>query len=140
MRDAPDTADLVETAREALKAEILPGLSGESAYAGAMIASAMGIALRDLSAAGDETAEAERAALRRLLGSEESDLRALNADLAAAIREGRFDAGTEAHGAARRLLWSQAIDRLARVNPKQLAREREAGTLPPDVAPEGGGE
>ncbi len=132
MRDDPDTRDLIATAREALKAEILPRLDGDAAYVGAMIANALGIALRDLDDATGSGPEAESDALRRLLGSEAEDLQALNGEFAAAIRKGRFDPGTGAHEDARRILWCQSLDRLARADPKRLEAERQAGTLSGD--------
>lgn len=135
MRDDPDTRDLIATAREALKADILPRLEGDAVYAGAMVANALGIALRDLEDAAEAGAEAERDALRRLLGDAAGDLSELNAAFAAAIRAGRFDPGTEAHADARRILWSQSLDRLSRVDPKRLEAERRGGTLPDDGVP-----
>lgn len=120
MRDAPDTRDLIATARETLKAEILPQLSGRAKYSAAMIANALGIALRDLDTDMAAEAAAERDALRRLLGSDEADLAALNAAFAAAIRAGRFDPGSEGHEAARAALVSQTRARLASVAPKAL--------------------
>ncbi len=132
MRDAPLTADLIATARETLKADILPGLSGDAAYAGAMIANALGIALRDLE--DDGSAEkTERAALQALLGTDPEDLSALNATFAAALRAGAFDPGRDDHDAARRVMWSQTLARLVRVNPGKLAAERKAGRVPGDA-------
>jgi hypothetical protein len=133
MRDAPDTRDLIETARETLKAKILPELSGDAKYVGAMISNALGIALRDLDAT-DRPAE-ELLALRDLMGASEGTLEDLNTDFARAIREGRFDPGRAAHGAARRILWAQTAERLERVNPNRLETERRAGTLPESYAP-----
>ncbi len=135
MRDDPDTRDLIATAREALKADILPRLEGDAVYAGAMVANALGIALRDLEDAAEAGAEAERDALRRLLGDAAGDLSELNAAFAAAIRAGRFDPGTEAHADARRILWSQSSRQAVPSGPeaagggaagRHLARRRRA--------------
>ncbi|MBJ3762029.1 hypothetical protein ILP92_04615 [Maribius pontilimi] len=124
MRDAPFTADLIATARAELKAAILPQLSGDAAYAGAMVANALGIALRDLE--GDDGADAaERAALRALLDCDTDDLARLNADFADGLRQGRFDPGQDGHDAARRILWMQTRARLARVKPAVLAARDE---------------
>lgn len=133
MRDAPHARDLIETAREALKAELLPLLSGDDKYTGAMIANAIGIGLRELDLS--DGAEAERRALQGLTGSDETDVGALNGRLAARIRDGAFDPGSDGHAAMRRALLSMTVERLALVNPKALEAERDLGTIPEGFEP-----
>ena len=47
MTDIPDAAELLDTARDALLAELVPGLSKEARYTALMIANAMAIATRE---------------------------------------------------------------------------------------------
>ncbi len=131
MRDEPGGRALLETAREALVAEVLPHLSGDARYAGAMVANALRMALAE---GGDE--EAEREVLRGLLGSEKaSSLGELNASLSAAIRVGTFDPGTDSYEAMRAALMSMTVERLALANPKALEIERASGAIPADFVP-----
>ena len=99
MNDRPDARNLLETARKALVAEILPALPAGSRYTALMIANAMAIAEREI-AAGEALLAAERDRLRALL-SEYAEAPAgaplrevvggYNRQLIAAIRAGRFD-------------------------------------------------
>lgn len=149
MRDEPGGHDLLAAARAAFVAEILPLLSGDARYTGAMIANAMRMALHPVA---DE--EAERKALETLLNSSPrlrgevergasaqrnphpigqsagGELRNLNAVLVEAIRAGRFDPETEHHEAMRAVLMSVVVDRLALANPKALEAEHAAGAVP----------
>ncbi len=111
MRDKPDIADLLETARTALMEDLLPRLAPEHRYRAHLVAAAMATAAREL-AAGDEWQAAEREALARLLG-EDADLEALNRRFAAKLRAGAFD-GSEA---AYALLVRSTAARLAECNP-----------------------
>jgi len=129
MRNRPDAADLLETAHDALRAEILDALSGEQRFQALMIANAMRIAARE-AAAGDRPlaralarvctlldepapALADRDALERALAER-------GARLAAAIRDGGWDGP----GQGRRALWDHLLettrDKLRESNPKYL--------------------
>lgn len=96
MLERPDASDLLETARAALLARLLPALPAELHYEARMIANAMGIAARaataDPQAAGD--------AIAALLPGAADPLGAL----AGAIRAGRFAPGAADHAAARAAL------------------------------------
>jgi hypothetical protein len=131
MRDEPGGRALMETARAALVAEVLPHLSGDARYAGAMIANALRMALAD---GGDQ--QAEREVLRALLGAEQGQgVLELNASLSAAIRVGTFDPGTDRHEAMRAALMSMTVERLALANPKALDAERASGAVSADFVP-----
>ncbi len=94
LREEPEAADLLATAREVLLNELLPALPPDKAFAARMVANAMAIAGRD--AAQDAWEPETLARMAALAG----DPRAF----AAAIRAGRFDPGTPDHGAAAALL------------------------------------
>ncbi|HWT08187.1 MAG TPA: DUF6285 domain-containing protein [Roseomonas sp.] len=92
LREEPAAPDLLAIARDVLLKELLPALPADKAFAARMVANAMAIAARDAA----QDAAWETAALARMPG----DAR----DLAAAIREGRFDPGTPGHRDAATLL------------------------------------
>ena len=130
MRDISDAADLVATAREALLAEILPGLPKERRYVGLMIANVMAIAARE-HRLGADAAGNEAARLRNRmtdLGDDASlargalpftDLTALRRSVATAIRAGAFDDSARAKALGSDLLHT-AADWVAISNPKAL--------------------
>ena len=109
MNDRPDARNLLETARGALTADILPALPEALRYTGLMIANAMAIAQRELEA-GDARLRDEHERVSRLLaerpGSERAGtpaadalhgvLEDYNRRLARAIRFGRFDGNERA--------------------------------------------
>lgn len=111
MRDKPDIADLLATARTALMEGLLPNLPPEHRYRAHLVAAAMATAAREL-AAGQGPEEAERAALARLLG-EDGDLESLNRVFAAKLREGAFDGSEGAYA----ILARSIATRLAECNP-----------------------
>ena len=111
MRDRPDIADLLETARKTLMEGLLPDLPPERRYRAHLVGAAMATAVREL-AAGRGPEEAERAALSRLLG-EDGDLEALNRAFAARLRAGAFDGSEEAYA----VLVGSTAARLAECNP-----------------------
>lgn len=83
MPDDPDTADLIATARAALKDEVLPHLPADRRYPALMVLNALGIAGRQLAGGGNR-----RDAARRRLAELAGDGGV--ADLGAAIRRGEF--------------------------------------------------
>lgn len=125
MKVEPGAGDLLATARAALLEEVAPTLSEPQRYAVLMAANALAIAGRDLAAA--PGAGAEIARLQALLGDwspagdEAADLREGTARLAAAIREGRFDAG-EARERLLAHLRETTRARLAVSSPRALGR------------------
>ena len=100
MRDRPNGAELLAEAWRVLSQDLAPGLTGEQRYKVLLVASAVAIVQREL-AAGDEPAEAEAQALTDLLGGDGS-LLDLNADLAAAVRSGKFDRSSEVYAVLRK--------------------------------------
>lgn len=103
MRDQPNGAELLDTARGVLRDELLPLLPADKRTAALMIANALSIAARQLRN-GDADERAELDALERLLsepvavGADDPQalraaLVAANRKLAAWIRAGRADDG-----------------------------------------------
>src|SRR5262245_7545178 len=126
MNDRPDARNLLETARNALIADILPALSAGSRYTALMIANAMAIALREMDA-GDAPLTAEAARLRALLpecgeapaGTPLRDVvQSYNRRLIEAIDGGRFDDAERAALLAHLRQTTEA--KLAVSNPKML--------------------
>jgi hypothetical protein len=110
LREPPDAADLLATARDVLLNELLPALPAEKALAARMVANAMAIAAR--AAAQDDGWEA--AALARIPGDPR--------EFAAAIREGRFDPGSPHHAEAAALLDDITRARCAVSAPRALGK------------------
>jgi hypothetical protein len=126
MRDQPDAADLLRTARQTLLEELLPSLPKACRYAALMTANAMAIAARE-SGAGREDLETELAQLRTLYetgGGEgagtdpATESAELNQRLATDIRAGRVVAGVDSP--VFELLLRQTRARLRISNPKHL--------------------
>jgi hypothetical protein len=126
MRDQPDAADLLQTARRTLLEELLPALPKSCRYAASMTANAMAIAARE-TGAGREDPETELAHLRALYetGGKEraghdpaTELAELDRRLAADLRAGRFPSGIDTP--VFELLLRQTRARLRISNPKHL--------------------
>lgn len=100
MQEKPDAADLLATARDVVLRELLPALPPEKAIAARMVAAAIALALRQ--AAAPPMSEADLAAL------------------AAEIRAGRHDPGTESHAQVAAFLRDYARARAAVSAPKVL--------------------
>ena len=118
MRDRPDGAALLDFARAALLRDLAPLLPAERRHEAALIARAMAIAARE-AAAGDAPLRACQAALSELFG--EGDLDGLMRRLAAAIRDGNYDAPSPERAQVRRLLWVITLQKLRESNPDYLA-------------------
>ncbi len=100
MQEKPDAADLLATAREVVLRELLPALPPEKALAARMVAAAIALALRQ--SAAPPVAEADLAVL------------------AAEIRTGRHDPGTDSHAQVAAFLRDYARARVAVSAPKAL--------------------
>ena len=87
MRSTPDLEVLLEAATDTLRQTVIPALDGAPAYQARMVANILGIAIRELRAGAADDG-AELAGLGELLGRAEGDLRSLNRELAARIRDG----------------------------------------------------
>ena len=126
MNDRPNAAELLKAARDAFSAELLPALPEALRYTALMVANALAIAERGLTA-GDIAARAERERLCRLLpecpapvaAEGLSDMLArYNRRLAEDIRAGRFDG--EQRGTLLEHLRVTTEEKLAVSNPKAL--------------------
>lgn len=107
MSDKPSAQDLLVTARAALLDELLPSLPPEAHYTARMIARAIDVATRDITApALDEGLRAELAALAGTQG----DAAALARALSDRIRDGDFDQDPDARARLHRALaaWAAA--------------------------------
>jgi hypothetical protein len=123
MTDIPDAGELLDTARDALLAELVPALSKEGRYTAAMIANAMAIATRE-ARYGADVASREAGVLRALLAEVGSDaasgasLSELREASRRAIRAGAFDAAHAARLTS--ALLRVAADWVGVSNPKAL--------------------
>jgi len=138
MRDHPDTAHLLASARRALLEQVVPGLEGEAQSAALMLArvfsvltARLAVDARALTAIESGTETEELAALAGLLGEAPSAARlacggtntavaSLSRQLAAAIRRGSFDPPGPEHDALMRFLLQVTRAKLAENNPKVL--------------------
>lgn len=108
MLEAPDAADLLATAREALLTKLLPALPPHLHYEARMAASAMAIAAR--------SAGVDPAPLEARLATFADDA----ATFAARIRAGAYHPGTPAYTGAAALLRDMVRIRCAVSAPKAL--------------------
>jgi hypothetical protein len=108
MLEAPDAADLLTTARDALLQKLLPALPASLHYEARMAASAIAIASRAIAT---DPAPVE-ARLKALAGDV--------ASFAARIRKGEFAPGTPRHAEAAALLGEMVRLRCAVSNPLAL--------------------
>lgn len=129
MRDEPTGEQLLDSARNVLREQLMPALPAGSRHAALMIANAMSIAMRQLQN-GDEPERAELRALEKILlagGAGEAGvgtpmrarLKELNRRLSHWIREGQADAG-EIRDAVRAHLVQVARTKVGESNPKYL--------------------
>src|SRR5438045_4047149 len=109
MHEAPAGPDLLDAARRILLDELLPALPPEKHYAALMTANAIAIAAR-VARENPSVAGALAARAWGLLGGEgrASGDPGSWRELAAAIRAGRFDPGTDEHHKAYELLRAYA--------------------------------
>jgi hypothetical protein len=112
--DMPSEEQLLQTARAALKDDILPLLPEEKRLELLMILNALGIAERRIADSQDQLTGRQNARLASLAGVA-ADAKAF----AAQIRSG-FWATPEQLQQLWQVLWDDAQDRLARANPKYL--------------------
>ena len=140
MRSRPNALELIDIAEKTLSGEVAPDLSVRQRYNVALIASALGIAQRELAGASSAW-PGERAALEALCGpppngagfrarnragieagNEAADvaLDRLNRKFAAELRAGRFDAQGRDRKAAMELLRNDVVARLAEDNPRYV--------------------
>ncbi|SIR58747.1 hypothetical protein SAMN05421829_1223 [Aromatoleum tolulyticum] len=136
MRDEPTGEQLLDSARNVLREQLMPALPAASRHAALMIANAMSIAMRQLQN-GDEPERAELRALEKILLAGDGDgdgdgdgageagtsmrarLKELNRRLSHWIRDGQADAG-EIRDAVRAHLVQVARTKVGESNPKYL--------------------
>lgn len=127
MREIPNAADLLDTARELLRSELAPSLPPEQRHQALMIANAMVIARRQLED-GDAPEQRELAALGELFGLPlevapeqlQAELTQRNLLLCRAIRAGQADPGTVLHPAVQAALRMVYRAKVAQSNPRYL--------------------
>jgi hypothetical protein len=151
MRDHPDTAHLLASARRALLEHVIPALEGEAQSTALMLTrvfsvltARLAVDTRALAAieSGAETDELTAlagllgeapAAARLAHGGTNAAINYLSRLLAAAIRQGSFDPPGHEHDALLRFLFQITRAKVAENNPKALeaierAREEKART------------
>lgn len=125
MNDRPTPLELIRIANDTLTAQVLPGAPPQQLYALRMIASALGIAARELTAH-DKDAAAETRGLNLLHSNNDSDsnipgdLATRNRQLARDIRAGVFEDGGAREAQLRQHLIVTARRKLAAAYPKGL--------------------
>jgi hypothetical protein len=120
MRRQPTAANLLETARTALRQSIVPLLTGPAHYQAIMVARAMAIAARQLEV-GEGPEEAARARLESLYDTPAATLEELERRLAADLRRGAFDEPGAKRDAVFLHLWETAQAMAAESCPKALS-------------------
>jgi len=120
----PDTHNLLATALDEFRAQMLPHIAPEQRYTALMIANALAMTQRDLDAAASG-ARAFQAAMAALYG-DSTDVAAeqLESRFAADIEAGAFDAPSPNREAAFRCLQTLIAAKLAITNPKLVREER----------------
>ncbi len=113
----PTATELVEAVTEFLRDEVMEETSGRLRFNARVAANVLGIVERELRM-GNEVAEAHARRLERLGVADD-------AELAQAIRDGRFD---DKHGELVAELRAATRDRLRIANPRYLLEEDAAGT------------
>lgn len=125
MNDRPTPLELIRIANDTLTAQLLPGAPPQQLYALRMIASALGIAAREL-AAHDKDGADETRGLNLLHSNNDSDskipgdLATRNRQLARDIRSGVFEDGGAREAQLRQHLIVTARRKLAAAYPKGL--------------------
>lgn len=131
MRDCPDTAGLLETARDLLREELLPSLDDSLRYKGLMVCNALAIAARQFRSARFPVAEELREVCRLVSGDgaawsapgsadDDAALIAANRLLCQQIRAGRFDPGRPGRAELNAYLMATTRAKVAESNPKAL--------------------
>lgn len=125
MRDQPTGANLLETARDILRNELMPLLPKEKQYQVLMMANAMSIAARQLQY-GEAPERQELVSLAHLLREEvdlggdaarlHEQLLALNGEFARRVRRGEYDDDA----AAKQLLQQMTLQKVRESAPKAL--------------------
>ncbi len=122
MLEQPSGVALLQCARDVLKNNVLPLLSGDAKRDVLMVMNAMFIAQRETEL-GSTPEEAEKKSLSTLLDVLVVDLKQANRVLGARIRAGKVDPGTEEYFTVLAHLRQTGRNRLQVSNPKVLKAE-----------------
>lgn len=109
LHDAPSAAQLVESVREWLERDVMPGTTGRLQFHARVAANVLAMVEREL-ALGEQQAAAHADRLARLGCADD-------AELAGRIRRGELDDRLDE---VRRLVWESVRDKLAVANPRYL--------------------
>jgi hypothetical protein len=116
-RLTPDVRNLLATALEAFRAEVLPAVPAEKRYAALMIANALAMTEREMSAP-----QAGHALVAMLYDDPQMTAEECERRLAADIEAGHFDAPGARREAAFRAIKAINAGRLGITNPKLLPK------------------
>ncbi|MES2257003.1 MAG: DUF6285 domain-containing protein [Pseudomonadota bacterium] len=125
MRELPNGAGLLDTARHVVRKELLAALPAGQRHLALMVANAMSIAQRQLER-GEDGQRREQAALATLLGipaAPRGALLVMSRELARAIRAGQADPGSAMHAPVAAFLLDVGRTRLEESNPKYLENQ-----------------
>lgn len=111
MHDRPTTVELVEAVREFLESDVLDAVDGRVKFHVRVSINVLGMVEREL-AEDPDVEDSHRRTLVGILGHE-GDLTSLEAELAAAIREGQMDGRSDVLAA----VWSEVRRKLEVANP-----------------------
>ena len=122
MRNRPNAVELLDIAEQTLASQVAPDMSKRQRYNVALIASAMGIARRELGG-GISAWEGELDTLSALYGADpletpETTLSRLNRKLAADFRVGVYDEKGKEQKAVFNLLCQDVLARMEEENPR----------------------
>ena len=122
MRNRPNAVELLDIAEQTLASEVPPDMSKRQRYNVALIASAMGIARREIGG-GISAWDGELDTLNALYGADpletpETTLSRLNRKLAADFRVGLYDEEGKEQKAALNLLCQDVLARMEEDNPR----------------------
>lgn len=119
MREQPIGDELLSSARDLLKSDILPELEGDKKHGVLMVMNAMAIASRQLRN-GDRWEQEELESARALVNNPTCDLPEANRQLSSLIRQGAGDPGASQRESLLKHLWKVTEQRVAESNPKAL--------------------
>ena len=121
-QDRPTAAELVAAVREFLETDVMTSTEGRVQFHTRVAVNALGMIEREL-VAGPALAAAERARAVALLGHDDADLRHLERELAARIRDGSLDDRLDA---VREHVRATVREKLLVANPRYLPAEPSA--------------
>jgi len=121
-QDRPTAAELVQAVREFLEHDVMSATSGRVQFHARVAANALGIVERELTN-GQGLADAERERAAGLLGHDDDDVRLLERELAARIRDGSLD---DRLGEVRDHVRATVREKLLVANPGYLPAEPSA--------------